>query len=422
MQRGEAFAVGVACLGKRCLRSLDIRSSGQTVVAATFGDILAVYNVAGGKEAVSRLGIDLHNVVDDGLAVNGKAERLTNQRIVKRSGRAVDVVVDGAVAGAGLHTGLVCLQTGIVGGRDGDHTVNLAGLIGGQSGSLIEDIAEGQLVQRDAVGVPVVLVLFEDDVLVHAHTGDLEGAVADIGFCLGRPGVAVGFYGGLLDGVIHPHAQHIDEVRGRLLEGDLQRLGIDCLYAQILCRAGAVIEFLRTLDVIRDHADVLCAGGGGQNVLDGVDEVLGGHVGAVAPFQTVTQVEGVGQAVVADIPRFGTAGHNGTGAVIGDQTFKAVQNYILRKGVVGHGGVQTVRNVVQHKRHFLSGRLCRGHCGGRLTGSAGNIGDVLGLAAAAARTEQRNSHCAGKYGAESFLFHGIPSLYIFMFNARRGKP
>ena len=66
-------------------------------------------------------------------------------------------------------------------------------------------------------------------------------------------------------------------------------------------------------------------------------------------------MEGVGQAIVADIPAFSVAGNQGAGAVIGNKAFEAVDQNILCEGVVGHARIQAVGNVVQNKGQFLGG-------------------------------------------------------------------
>jgi|GEM_PF-5357501 len=411
-QSGEAFAVGVASLCQGSLGALNVSGSGQAKAFAAFSDILAINRVAGGQEAVSGLCIDLHNVVDDGLTVDGQADCLADQNVVHRLGRAVEVIVNSAVAGAGLHTGILGLQAGKVRGRNAGNAVNLAGLVSGQSSCLIQNVAEGDLLQGDILSIPVVLVLFQNDVFVHAHAGDLEGAVADIGICFGGPLVAVGFNGGFLNRGEGPHAQDVDEIGGGLDQGDLQGLVVQSLHAQVVSGGGAVVILLSILDVIGSHADVLCGGGRGQNALNGVNVIFSGQVAAIAPLQAVAQVEGVGQAVVADIPAFSVAGNQGAGAVIGNKAFEAVDQNILCEGVVGHARIQAVGNVAQNKGQFLGGITGRlgGSGGGSCfaAGSRRNIGDVLGLIGSAAGAEQGDRQRAGKSGTDDFLFHVYP--------------
>ena len=153
-------------------------------------------------------------------------------------------------------------------------------------------------------------------------------------------------------------------------------------------------------------------GGGGGGALPRILKVGGGQVGAVGPLQALAQGNGVGQAVVADIPAFSVAGNQGAGAVIGNKAFEAVDQNILCEGVVGHARIQAVGNVAQNKGQFLGGITGRlgGSGGGSCfaAGSRRNIGDVLGLIGSAAGAEQGDRQRAGKSGTDDFLFHVYP--------------
>ena len=177
---------------------------------------------------------------------------------------------------------------------------------------------------------------------------------------------------------------------------------------------------LSTLDVIGQHAVILGGGGGGQHTQGGIDKVIGGKGRSVAPLKALPQMEGVDQAVVADVPALGTAGDNGTGGIVGHQAFEAVGQDILGEGVVGDGGVNTVRLVGQHEGQLLRSRLGRGSRGRSGSGgSRGNVVDVAGGSGIAAAGSQAQAHDKGqRKGNKLFHFLVVPFCLLLCIDRR----
>ena len=131
-------------------------------------------------------------------------------------------------------------------------------------------------------------------------------------------------------------------------------------------------------------------------------------------------MEGVDQAVIADIPALGAAGNNGAGGIVGHETLEAVGQNILSKRVVGNGGVNTVRLVGQHEGQLLGsglGSCSRGRSGGG--GSRGNVVDVAGGSGIAATGSQAQAHDKGQSkGNKLFHFLIVPFCLLLCIDRR----
>ena len=322
----EAFSVGIACFCKCFLCSFHISFVREAKVAAVIGIVHTVYHIARGNEAVGRICIRLENIVDERIAVDSKVECLTNQHIVERGNRAVEIPVGCAVGWCHDKAVIVCLQAGIVGCRDNVHTVNLAGFISHQCCGVIRDVAEGDLIQLNLICIIVVGVLGEGYALTKLHIRHIERTVGNIGCRRRRPLVAIGFNCGLLNRIKGPHGKDICEEGSGVVEGDFQSSVIQSLNAdsvKIIRFTGIV--FCGACNVGCNEINVLSTGCRRENTLDGVDIVCRRMVTAVRPLQAVTQGEGVNKAVVTDgvALRFTADQASGLG-VVGHQAFKSI--------------------------------------------------------------------------------------------------
>ena len=237
--------------------------------------------------------------------------------------------------------GLPVLKDGVVDAG----VVHLAaqGHLGGDGAGLgVVDAVDD--VNVDIVGVPVVhvlhidmldlgLILCQDEGAAVVHLGIVGGkvraqllqlrAIGGQEAGVGQAGLEVGHLGlqGVLQGVvIHGFDAHLGEV------GDF---------------AGIVGTGVLDLVQVAHH-------GGGivrrEDILRGGDEVVGGHLShglalVVIPLHALAQMEGPGQAVVADLPGFRQAGNDLAGRVVLHQGVYHVGAHRL---IPGGGGGQIV--------------------------------------------------------------------------------
>ena len=160
---------------------------------------------------------------------------------------------------------------------------------------------------------------------------------------------------------------------------------------------------------------VAVVGSGGRvgGAVPAVDEVVRGQRGAVAPV-ALTQVEGVGQAVLALLPGLGDAGGQVAFAVVGQQTDEgvdsqnsavhgAVQVRVQTVGLGSDAEVQRAGVGIRRRRGFAAGRLGRGSLGAGLRAGAGGSAGT-----SAATAGQAEDHARGKHRCHE-LFHILSS-------------
>ena len=186
--------------------------------------------------------------------------------------------------------------------RQGQH-VQLLGLhqLGG-GGGLVDDL-HVDLGQGDVVRVPVGLVLLQGHAVFQHAVADVEGPVVHMeGIVIGP--VRIGGLGGvnevLADRVEADHAHLLDEGGVGHIQGAGEGQLVDEFNGYILGAALAVVVRLGALDAGGQK-------GVGESLLrvneahPGVHIVLGGDGDAVGPHALLAQMEGIGQAVFADL-------------------------------------------------------------------------------------------------------------------------
>ena len=302
----------------------------------------------------------------------------------------------------GAHDGvhMELRSAGQAGDLLGGHVTNQRGLAGlergvGSGGVLHQQ--EGDGVGNDLAGIPaavVVGVLGEHDLLAHSPIGHVVGTIGHIGLGSGGPGIAVGLNGLLLHGAQGGESSQLIEVGAgvaqvyhegqRIGSFDLQGIGI------------AVHGFFVAGDHAHGSGGIGSSGVGISNALVSINEVVGVQIGAVGPLQAFTQVEGPGEAILADLVALGLAGLNLVVLVHDQQALKGSDQYVA-----------AIDGAVQRRVDgFGVGSDLYGHiAGGGASGSgAGAAGAGSGRAAAAA-SHQAECHHGSQHQRQSF-FHG----------------
>ena len=322
---------------------------------------------------------------------------------------------------------------------DGIDEVQVAGHVGVVDSGVIGAQHELQGFDGNAVGIVVVGVLGVGHAFVMVPSGAGVGTVGDeAGFQ--SPGAGVGaigvssFHRSLRDREEGRESAQAQEVRAGADQGDGQGVVFGSLNTHqdvvgfLLSQSSVAVHFsgsavlfagssgslsgssvvfgvgnhfLGSL-VLGDQAvEQVAVVGSGHRVggtVPAVDEVLSGQVGAVAPL-ALTQVEGVGHAVLGNIVAFRHAGNQLAVFVVGQQTDEAVDS---QNGAV-NGGVQSriqtigLRRQVDVQRagvgveHRLSGRGSRVLRSRSRRAAAGSCG--AGSAAASQADDHGGSEC-----------------------------
>ena len=306
------------------------------------------------------------------------------------------VVVAGQAVPVGLHV--------VAGGHDGGQlTVFEHGVLGGH----LVNADEGHLGQADILSVPVALVFGEHKAVVLDKLADHKGAAPDMGGVV----AVVELAGGLDD--IQAHRAHEDgadlgdEVGSRIGQRDLQRGVVQRLYGHGLHGRGDIrvrgglrvhgVELCAAYNITDKEGKVKCVAGISQ-AAEGVHEVLGSNLYAVAPV-VLPQMEGVGQAVLGDVPALRAGrGHDLVALLVGggpDQPLQHLGLDLDRRGrVVGVviKGVHILCRPVELER-LISGQLLPlGVLGGGLLLPARDGGIRGRITAASAAGEEREAH------------------------------
>ena len=227
------------------------------------------------------------------------------------------------------------------------------------------------------------------------------------------------------DGELRDH-QGADEVVDGVDQGHFQGLVVDGVDGDVVHGALADIIGLRALDGV-EHVGVLRGGLRGQGLLPGVLEVLGADGVAVAEDR-VAQVEGIGLAVLADVPALGKAAALLDGAVfaLADQGIQHGQQHLRAFGGGLRQGAQVrqvhadghAQRLVRGKGLAVDGRAGgaigrRGIAGRRAGGFGRGFRGRRGLLAGAGgqrkgHHQQRQHQCSQSlHGFSSFLWSGM---------------
>ena len=167
--------------------------------------------------------------------------------------------------------------------------------------------------------------------------------------------------------------QGADEVVDGVDQGHFQGLVVDGVDGHVVHGALAGVVGLRALDGV-EHVGVLRGGLRGEYLLPGVLKVLGADGVAVAEDR-VAQVEGIGLAVLADVPALGKSAALLDGAVfaLADQGIQHGQQHLISFG----GGLRQGTQVRQVHADGHAQRLVRGKglaVDGRAGGAIGRRG------------------------------------------------
>ena len=188
---------------------------------------------------------------------------------------------------------------------------------------LIVSRIKDDLVYLDVGGAPVVRVFCHRDVIVGDVLSEHERTVGDHVSGLDEVGAKL-FDARLVErqrGLVRHQG---DQPRCGTFDGDLERLGVDCLHAECVesdrrFRLGGV-DRLGALDRVKDVG----VAGGFLGILDTAereDKIIGGEGIAVRPFGGFADLERIDEAVVRNRPALGGAGNDLSAGVIDRQAF-----------------------------------------------------------------------------------------------------
>ena len=275
----------------------------------------------GGREFLPGLADGINDV----LAVNQLGERLAHVGsllhglAVEQLGLYVKGNIVGAQGSDDVELGVVLQGRDFICGNRIDE-VEVALVVRALDGGIVIAEHELKLFDLHVGGIPVVGVLHIRHALV-MHPA-LQG-VSAVGnkASFQRPGAGVGgvvgssFHSSLLYREIRREGGQVQHIGTGGSQHNSQGLAVvGSLHVQVVREAGDTVE----------HIAVVSSRRGGGGAFPAVFEVFGAELRAVAPFQTITHGEGIGEAVVAD----GVAGRQvGRGfalSVIGVQAGKAV--------------------------------------------------------------------------------------------------
>ena len=371
---GEAFAIGVAGLGQQRLGAFGIGDIGKAEGVAAIGEVLAGNGHARGHEAGGRGVGRLQHELDDLLAVQRHGKGLADLEVIDRGLAGIHHGVGGAQRrddheGVGFDREARDFRR-----RNGFDAIDLAGFHGGEGRGRIGDQAEGELVERNRVGVVIFRVLLEDHRFTGVEGGDAEGAGADEGGGVAGPAFGIGFHHILTHREEGGVGQKLHHVGDAGLEGEGQRLVVGSRNGDIALATGVVV--LLGADDGIEHRGVHGGGGRIEHAHPGIDEVTGGNGLAVAPLG-VAQVERIGQAVLGHVPGFGERGHDVVIGVETDQTLEGVADNGGGEGFGGGAGIVFGALVIDHIGQLPGGE---GAGGGRKEGRRQQRQEMLGHA------------------------------------------
>ena len=134
----------------------------------------------------------------------------------------------------------------------------------------------------------------------------------------------------------------VDEVGHRIFQLDDQGARVRGTQADLIETGAAFGEGARAADDMQ-QAGVIGAGLGRQHAPPGVDEIPGDHGRAVAPGRAGAQVEGVGLAILGDVPALGHAGLGAAVFIDAAEAFEERGRDAHRHLIGGERGVQRLR-------------------------------------------------------------------------------
>ena len=263
-----------------------------------------------------------------------------------------------------------------------------------------------QAVQLDLVSVVVVGVLHQAEGQSRGLVAvQNEGAVAQHGVRAGAEGA---LSQALIECLVHRveggeihQVQEVGNGNGQL---HLQGLFVHCGDAQLalIHLAGDDLGGVLDLADVAHHVAVLGGGGGISRALPGEHEVVGGNGIAVGPVGILTQVEGVGAAVLAHLVALGNGGNGLTVRVHLHQAVGVVGDYLKAGAVGGQLGVQGGDLDLGHNiQHVAAGCGCSAGRGRR-------GGSAAGCSVAAAAGDHAQRQCTGQCGGA----HAFPKFHV----------
>ena len=204
-------------------------------------------------------------------------------------------------------------------------------------------------------------------------------------------------------------SKQVQRISQRSVEGNFQSVVIQSLAAQILFLALAGKEFVAVLDVVVQDKAIYRSGLLLHGNRPGIHKVMSGNRITVVPLGILTELEGVGQAVIAD---------SGFLCQIRNRLIVLVQ---LVQTSSGHAqdvsGCHVRSGGGVHVRH-ISTQVNGNHIGIRGTGviallvsgvalgRSGAVGGIAGTGSRSRTTGSRNSHQASKQQSQK-LFHFV---------------
>ena len=329
------------------------------------GDVALQLAEGAGAVAVDALGDDAarghsaghEHLVDQGLAVDGEAQRLAHLGVQTIVG-VIELQIVVAEVAVGAELRIAHIEHDVGGGQV--HAVDLAGLIGIQRSGRVGDDLDLDAVQLDVLSVPVVLVLHHGHADADVHGGDDERTAAHDGIGAGGVGVAHGGVELLVQREHGGQRGHAIEEGGGRGQGSLEGLVVNGLYADLGGVALAVHVGLAVLQEGRDGGGVAVVLGVADLGDPGKLEILRGDRRAVAPGDAVAQGEGVGQTIVGHGVALGQRGLGIAVSVQADQALGEgagdIKEVAVRRGHLIEGAEDAVGIDVQH---ILAVRLCK---------------------------------------------------------------
>ena len=323
---GEVEAVGEPGFGEQRLGLGGIVGvdPGQIDVGRVVGREMAADRRAGARE---------HGGVD-GVAIEGGGDRPTDADVVEGLAAVVHRH-DGLAFGAAdldrqLAVGLQFFDRLL--GREVGQRVAITRTDAGELGLRVVDEAEGGAADLRRAAPPGVggdqgeAVAAGPAVEAIGAGADRLGGVAGGGFLLDDHRVAPG--------------EAVEEIGGRLLQGELHRLGVGRLDGA----DGGEDPLLGILGI------------GGDGALESEADIGRGERRAVVETGVLAQVEGVAEPVGADLPGFGEAGDDAAVAVEADEAFEDVGPRHLADRLGGAGGRVEHRRLQRHAQGDVGAR------------------------------------------------------------------
>ncbi len=243
----------------------------------------------------------------------------------------------------------VLLHPLVLVGREVGENVEFAGTVTLQRGFLILKHEELRAVDLDILSTVILVVLDGRDVRTGDPFGRLVRTVGDDVANL-DPVLTLGLDDMLRQRIGRVVHQGVDEIGGRVFKGDLERLVVDRLDAELVQIGDlALVDLLCVLD------GELQIGVVGRifridEALEGEHKVAGRYRLAIGPLDAITELESVDLAIRGNGPAFGLAGNRVVLGVFGDEAFEdvagntvfPVAGEFLR---IQRGGVATIMDI-----------------------------------------------------------------------------